>query len=95
LRVLPLSDTNPKPTTPMKTKYAVKHQLSNHHTGRVHDTMNLAIRDLVKCQKAAKSGLGDDQGISIVAVEGDDWRNLTEVEMDDFATRCFEAGIEA
>ena len=75
------------------TKYAVKYQLSNCHTGRIHDTMALAIRDLQKCQKDATDGLHDEQGISIVAVDSDHMRDLTEVEMDDFATRCFAQGI--
>jgi len=74
------------------TKYAVKYQLSNCHTRRIHDTMDSAIRDLINCQKTAKSWMQDNQSIYLVVIDGDSWRDLTEVEMDDFANRCFDLG---
>lgn len=93
--VLPLSDTNTKPTEKMKTQYAVKYELAHTHTGRLHDTMDAAIKDLAGCQKTAGRGVPDEQGISIVIVEGDHVRQMNEEEMDAFADRCQELGIEA
>lgn len=90
------ADANNKPNqSAMKTtQYAVKYQLSANHTGRVHDAFPELIADLKHCQAAATSGLGDEQGISVVAVEGDGWRNLTEIEMDRFAKLAFCLGVE-
>ena len=78
----------------MTTQYAVKYQLANHHTGRLHNSLKSAIKDLAKCQRAARAGLGDQQGISIVLVEDGAMRHMTEDEMDTFATTAFEMGVE-
>ena len=79
----------------MKIEYAVKYQLSRHHTGRLHSTLKAAIRDLAKCQLSARAGLGDQQGISIVIVEDGAMRAMTEAEMDAFGDLVQEMGVEA
>ena len=72
----------------MKTQYAVKYELAHTHTGRLHDTLDAAIRDFAGCQKTAGRGVPDEQGILIVIIEGDHVRQMDEEEMDDFAARC-------
>ena len=85
-----LGPANAKPTNQnkMKTQFAVKYELANRHTGRVHDTLQSAVLDLAKCQKDAGAGLGDQQGITLVAVELDSFRELTDAEDNQLFAIC-------
>ena len=51
-------------------RYAVQYQLSDTHTGRIHDTLEAARRDLEACERAAHAG-GDSQSIGIVEIDED------------------------
>lgn len=77
----------------MKTQYAVKYQLSNTHTGRRHDSLEAAAADLVEClesQENPSHGRKDTQSVTVVALEGDDFRPLTE---DEAETVRYEANL--